>query len=179
MQDPNAYTLSLAHMGDLTLNSFAYLRLPLVVAGLAFAVGAIGAWRAAFSAPRRLSGESKTPVLALTLMMVLFFHAARIALVVFDPYLSSRPLAEALLKSPPGELIVDDQYYTFSSVFFYTDRRALLLNGRINNLEYGSTTLRTRPRMCSSPTPSSRRSGPNPPAAIWSPRIPRSRGLRN
>ncbi len=138
VQDPNAYTLSLAHMGDLTLNSFAYLRLPLVVAGLAFAVGAIGAWRAAFSAPRRLSGESKTPVLALTLMMVLFFHAARIALVVFDPYLSSRPLAEALLKSPPGELIVDDQYYTFSSVFFYTDRRALLLNGRVNNLEYGS-----------------------------------------
>jgi 4-amino-4-deoxy-L-arabinose transferase-like glycosyltransferase len=130
VQDPNAYTLSLAHMGDLTLNSFAYLRLPLLVAGLAFAIGAIGAWR---------SFKSKAaPVLALTAMMVLFFHAARIALVVFDPYLSSRPLAEALLKAPPGELIVDDQYYTFSSVFFYTDRRALLLNGRVNNLEYGS-----------------------------------------
>jgi hypothetical protein len=35
-------------------------------------------------------------------------------------------------------LIVDDQYYTFSSVFFYTNRRALLLNGRVNNLVYGS-----------------------------------------
>jgi hypothetical protein len=33
---------------------------------------------------------------------------------------------------------VDDQYYTFSSVFFYSDRRALLLNGRVNNLVYGS-----------------------------------------
>ena len=33
---------------------------------------------------------------------------------------------------------MDDQYYTFSSVFFYTDRRALLLNGRVNNLVYGS-----------------------------------------
>ena len=33
---------------------------------------------------------------------------------------------------------MDDQYYTFSSVFFYTNRRALLLNGRVNNLEYGS-----------------------------------------
>jgi hypothetical protein len=33
---------------------------------------------------------------------------------------------------------VDDQYYTFSSVFFYTNRRALLLNGRVNNLVYGS-----------------------------------------
>jgi hypothetical protein len=71
-------------------------------------------------------------------MMVLFMHAARLALVVFDPYMSSRPLAEALLRAPPGQLIVDDQYYTFSSVIFYTDRRALLLNGRVNNLVYGS-----------------------------------------
>jgi hypothetical protein len=71
-------------------------------------------------------------------MLVLFFHAARMALVVFDPYMSSRPLAEALLEAPPGKLIVDDQYYTFSSVFFYTNRRAYLLNGRVNNLDYGS-----------------------------------------
>jgi len=78
------------------------------------------------------------PLAALTIMMVLFFHAARLALVVFDPYMSSRPLAQALLDAPPGKLIVDDQYYTFSSVFFYTNRRALLLNGRVNNLVYGS-----------------------------------------
>ena len=72
------------------------------------------------------------------LMMVLFVHAARLAMVTFDPYLSSRPLAEVLRESPPGGMIVDDQYYTFSSVFFYADRDGLLLNGRINNLEYGS-----------------------------------------
>ena len=71
-------------------------------------------------------------------MMVLFFHAARLALVVFDPYMSSRPLAQALLAAPPGLLIMGDQYYTFSSIFFYTNRRAQLLNGRVNNLEYGS-----------------------------------------
>jgi hypothetical protein len=59
-------------------------------------------------------------------------------MVTFDPYLSSKPLADALLKSPRGGLIVDDQYYTFASVFFYADRDALLLNGRVNNLEYGS-----------------------------------------
>jgi hypothetical protein len=70
--------------------------------------------------------------------MVIFLHAARVAMVIFDPYLSSRPLAEALLKSPPGELIEDNAYYTFSSVFFYANRRALLLNGRKTNLEYGS-----------------------------------------
>jgi hypothetical protein len=113
-------------MADLTLRAFAYLRLPLAVAGAALAVGALGAWR------RTL------PIAALAAMMVLFFHAARLALVVFDPYLSSRPLAEALLRQPPGQLIAGDQYYTFSSVFFYANRKALLLNGRVNNLEYGS-----------------------------------------
>jgi hypothetical protein len=33
---------------------------------------------------------------------------------------------------------VDHHYYWFSSVFFYTNRDALLLNGRFNNLVYGS-----------------------------------------
>jgi hypothetical protein len=129
-QNPEVYTLSLGHMTDLTLRAFAYLRLPLAVAGVAFVVGAAGAWRPA--------GRRLVPLAALAAMMVLFFHAARLALVVFDPYMSSRPLAEALLQAPPGKLIVDDQYYTFSSVFFYTNRRALLLNGRVNNLVYGS-----------------------------------------
>jgi len=59
-------------------------------------------------------------------------------MVAFDPYLSSRPLAQALLRSPRGELVVDHHYYTFSSIFFYTNRTAWLLNGRFNNLVYGS-----------------------------------------
>ena len=127
-QHPEAYTLSLGHLGDLTLRSFAYLRIPLVLTVVAFLLGAVGAWR--------LSG--RRAFLAVALMMVLFVHAARLALVVFDPYLSSRPLAEALLRAPEGQLIVGDQYYTFSSVFFYANCRALILNGRVNNLEYGS-----------------------------------------
>jgi hypothetical protein len=71
-------------------------------------------------------------------MMILFFQAARLAMAAFDPFLSSRPLAEAILKSPAGTLIVDHHYYTFSSIFFYTDRTALLRNGRFQNLEYGA-----------------------------------------
>ena len=78
-------------------------------------------------------------------MMVLFFHASRMALVVFDPYLSSRPLAEALLHAPDGRLIVDGAYYPFSSVLFYTNKNALLLNGLVNNLEYGSYAPGTPP----------------------------------
>jgi 4-amino-4-deoxy-L-arabinose transferase-like glycosyltransferase len=127
-QHPKAYTLSLGHMEDLTIDSFAYLRVPLLVAAGAFLVGAIGAFRSA----------GLRAFLSAAFMMVLFFHAARLAMVVFDPYLSSRPLAEALLRAPEGTLISGRPYYAFSSIFFYTNRTALILNGRFNNLEYGS-----------------------------------------
>jgi 4-amino-4-deoxy-L-arabinose transferase-like glycosyltransferase len=127
-QNPDVYTLSLGHMTDLTMAAFAYLRLPLAVAGVAFLVGAIGAGRF----------QGRAVFLSLAMMMVIFFHAARLALVVFEPYMGSRPLAEALLRAPAGQLIIDDSYYTFSSIFFYTGKRALLLNGRVNNLVYGS-----------------------------------------
>jgi 4-amino-4-deoxy-L-arabinose transferase-like glycosyltransferase len=125
---PGAYKLSLGHMEDLTIESFAYLRVPLLVAACAFLMGALGTFRSA----------GLRAFLSAALMMVLFFHAARMAMVVFDPYLSSRPLAEALLRAPEGKLISGRAYYTFSSIFFYTNRTALILNGRFNNLEYGS-----------------------------------------
>ena len=128
VQHPEDYTLSLGHMGDLTIQSFAYLKMPLLIAGMAFLIGARSAWR-----------RSSAGIVA---MMILFLHAARLALVTFDPYLASRPLAEALNKAPHGKLILDDQYYTFSSIVFYANayhgQRLLLLNGRVNNLEYGS-----------------------------------------
>jgi 4-amino-4-deoxy-L-arabinose transferase-like glycosyltransferase len=125
---PSVYTLSLGHMMDLTFDSFAYLRLPLLVAAIALFGGAL--------ATVRWTGLRS--FLAAALMMVLFYHAARLALVVFDPFLSSRPLVEAFLKSPDGKLIVDHNYWTFSSVTFYSNRDALTLNGRYFNLEYGS-----------------------------------------
>ena len=115
-------------MQDLTLSSFAYLRMPLVLAGVALLVGAIGCWQR-----RELYRFG-----SMVLMTVLFFQAARVALVAFDPYFSSRQLAETLLRAPPGTFIADDQYYSFSSIFFYANRDGLLLNGRKNNLEYGS-----------------------------------------
>ncbi len=126
-QHPDDYTLSLGHVGDLTLAAFAYLRMPLAVAGIAMLVGA-AAWRL----PAAKAGFT------LAVAMVLLVHAARLAMVAFDPYMGSRPLAEALSRAPEGQLIADNQYYSWSSVFFYTNRRALLVNGRVNNLEYGS-----------------------------------------
>jgi 4-amino-4-deoxy-L-arabinose transferase-like glycosyltransferase len=127
-QHPGAYKLSLGHMQDLTLASFAYLRAPLLVAAIAFCLGALAAWK--------LNGQRV--FLAAALMMIIFFHAARMAMAVFDPFMSSRPLAEAIQRSPEGTLIIDHHYYTFSSIFFYTNRTALLRNGRFFNLEYGA-----------------------------------------
>jgi 4-amino-4-deoxy-L-arabinose transferase-like glycosyltransferase len=125
---PAAYKLSLGHMEDLTLESFAYLRLPLALAAGAFLIGVASTIRA----------TRRTAYFGIAIMMVVFFHAARVAMVTFDPYLSSRPLVRVLKQSPQGALIVDHHYYWFSSVFFYTDRSALLLNGRFMNLVYGS-----------------------------------------
>ena len=129
-QHPDLYTLSLGHLGDLTLSSFAYLRLPLVVAGVAVMTGAI--------AIARCWPNQRLCFFVMAATMILFFHAARLAMIVFDPYLGSKPLADALGNAPPGKLIEADAYYAFSSVFFYTNRQALLWNGRKDNLEYGS-----------------------------------------
>jgi 4-amino-4-deoxy-L-arabinose transferase-like glycosyltransferase len=129
-QNPELYTLSLGHMGDLTLRAFAFLKLPLLLAAVAFALAATGLalWRR----------NIHRVVAVVALSMILFFQASRIALIRFDAYLSSWPLARALQQYGGGTLIEADAYYAFSSVFFYTNRKALLWNGRRDNLEYGS-----------------------------------------
>ncbi len=129
-QHPALYTLSLGHMRDLTLQSFAYLRLPLGLAAFAFGCGALAMLTARNNVRRAVLVSAAT--------MIVFFHAARVALIRFEDYLGSYPLAESLLQNPPGQLIEAGAYYAFSSVFYYSGRTAVLLNGRNNNLEYGS-----------------------------------------
>ena len=128
-QDTAAYTLSLGHMHDLTLRSFAWLRGPLAVAGIALGAGAVAAW---------LTRRSAVAPICLAVMMVVFLQAAHSAMKTFDPYLSSRPLADAISHGPPGRLILEGHYYPASSVVFYTNRRALLWHGKQDNLIYGA-----------------------------------------
>jgi 4-amino-4-deoxy-L-arabinose transferase-like glycosyltransferase len=127
-QNPNLYTLSLGHIADLTLRAFAYLRVPLALAAVAFAMGAIAPWIA----------KGRKTYLLTALMLVCLFQAARLALIVFDPYMSSEQLAEALNRAPRGTLISNGPYYNFSALYFYTNYQSLILNGRLTNLEYGS-----------------------------------------
>ena len=94
----------------------ASLRLPICgcrcsLAAAAFLLGAVGTFRA----------TGRRAFLATALMAILFFQAARIAMAAFDPYLSSRPLAEALLRAPAGKAHRRSSLLHFSSVFFYTN----------------------------------------------------------
>ena len=57
-------------MGDLTLASFAYLRTPLILAGLAFPD---------WCAVAQVSESASRAYFAMAVMMVLFVHAARLA----------------------------------------------------------------------------------------------------
>jgi hypothetical protein len=126
--NPQDYRESLGHMADLTLASFAYLRVPLFIAAVAFLIGALGT----------LFLKGQRAFLAAAVMMIVFFHAARVAMISFDPLLSSKPLADAFLKAPAGTLVAQGHFYEFSSVFFYTGREGLLSTDRRVNLEYGS-----------------------------------------
>ena len=65
---PSAYTLSLGHMEDLTIPALAYLRVPLLLAAVAFLIGAIGNFTFA---------RNSKSFLATALMMVIFYQAAR------------------------------------------------------------------------------------------------------
>lgn len=125
---PELYTLALGHAADLTLPALAYLKLPLELAGLAFLAGGLGmlltsGWRA---------------YVAIALSLLVFFHAARLALIVFDPYLSSHAIAERLNHLPKGTLIISGHYNQFSSLFFYSQDRALQNDASLDILEYGS-----------------------------------------
>src|SRR6185437_1933773 len=120
VQHPDLYTLSLGHFGDLTLTAFAYLKLPLAIAAFSFAMGCCAL---------TVFHENRKKIVGIVAAMVVLFMAGRVALIRFDGYLGSYPLAQAIKKSPPGQLIEGDAYSAFSSVFFYTNRTALLWHG--------------------------------------------------
>jgi 4-amino-4-deoxy-L-arabinose transferase-like glycosyltransferase len=133
-RNPEAYALSLGHVLDLTPQSLAALGVPVIGAALAFGAGGLAAfvfrWRAWHAASS----------VALAIMMAAFFFFARQALAEFSPYLSSRPLAEAINREiKDGDVIViNGEYEGGSSINFYTRRQVHILNGRAANLEYGS-----------------------------------------
>jgi len=133
-RNPEAYALSLGHVLDLTGGTFAELRVPVVGTALTFLLGMIAAL-----VLRRRGNHSASNV-SLALMMAAFFFFAHMSLSAFEPYLSSRALAEAIDREyTPGDVIViNGEYEGGSSINFYTRKMVFILNGRSANLEYGS-----------------------------------------
>jgi len=133
-RNPQAYALSLGHILDLTPASLAALRAPILGTGLTFLLGTVAAW---IFRRRNMHWLSNV---ALAATMALFFQFAHNALVTFEPYLSSKKLAESLEPVyKDGEIVViNGEYENGSSINYYLRRPVYILNGRSANLEYGS-----------------------------------------
>jgi 4-amino-4-deoxy-L-arabinose transferase-like glycosyltransferase len=133
-RNPGAYALSLGHVLDLTPRSLAELRVPVIGTALTFLLGT-GA-----SLLLRFRGKHVASNVSLALMMAAFFFFARMSLAAFDPYLSSRALAEAIDREyrPGDTIVINGEYEDGSSINFYTRKMVYILNGRSANLEYGS-----------------------------------------
>jgi 4-amino-4-deoxy-L-arabinose transferase-like glycosyltransferase len=134
------YTLSMSALFDLTGPSFAALRLPAILAVLAFLIGPAAAWFLR-SKKRHLAA---TTTIALT--SALFFIAAQIAFVRFTPMLSSKSFADTIqrleathsISSQNEVLIYGDQAFG-SSIPFYLGREISLVDGRSTSMLFGGT----------------------------------------
>ncbi len=133
-KNPQDYALSFGHFLDLTPQAMGAFKAPLLLTGVAFALGTI------LSFFLRRANRAFPANLALTAMMVVLLYATHQALVIFSPVLSSKKLALAIEANwKPGAVIEDNgDYEAASSVNYYTHRQVHILNGRCNNIWYGS-----------------------------------------
>ena len=128
------YTLSTSHLFDLTGPSLAALRLPALFAAVALLFGPASALLL------RRRGRSVEGTTSVALTMAAFLVAAHLALVRFEPLLSSRSMADTInrLRQPGDRLLVYGDLPNASSVLFYTRMQALLVNGRSSSMIWGS-----------------------------------------
>ena len=133
-KNPQDYALSFGHFLDLTPQAMGAFKTPLLVTGIAFALGTI------LNFIFRRTNRAFAANMMLTFMTVALLLATHRALEIFSPVLSSKALAEQIeLNWKPGAVIEDNgDYEAASSVNFYTRRQIRILNGRCNNIWYGS-----------------------------------------
>lgn len=133
-RDVGGYSLSMSHFFDLTGPSFAALRLPAALAAITLLLGPALAWW------MRVRRQHLRATFTTAMTAAIFLVAAHIAFVRFEPMLSSRAMATTIqqLAGPQDMLLLyGDQSYG-SSIVFYTQRRAYLVNGRSTSMEWGS-----------------------------------------
>jgi 4-amino-4-deoxy-L-arabinose transferase-like glycosyltransferase len=117
-RDVADYTLSMSHLFDLTGRSFAALRLPAALAGVALLVGSIVGW------VLRHKRRHFAATLSLGITLAVFLVAAHIAFVRFAPMLGSKPMADTIMAkgTPADQFIIYGDQSDASSVIFYTNK---------------------------------------------------------
>jgi hypothetical protein len=136
------YTLSMSHLFDLTGPSFAALRLPAAIAAVTLLIGPALGWIL------RLKGKHLAATVSLALTMAVFFIAAHIAFVRFNPMLGSKRMADTIIRdgSPADTFIIYGEQTDASSVIFYTHKffhgkPAMVVMPRCGQHGEGSTLL--------------------------------------
>ena len=115
-RDVGGYTLSMSHLFDLTGPSFAALRLPAVVAAITLLVGPLLGWIL------RKRGKHIAATVSVAFTAAIFLVAAHIAFARFEPMLSSKQLADVIVRdgTPQDSFIIYGDQSDASSIVFYT-----------------------------------------------------------
>lgn len=128
------YALSLGHFLDLNARALALFRMPLLLFTGALFLGGVLNWLF------RRRGQSARANWALAVMSAVLLIAVYQGFVTFSPVLTSKPLAEAILRvyQPDDIIVIHGQYEEGSTLNFYTGQQVRILNGRESDLWYGS-----------------------------------------
>lgn len=133
-QHPEDYRLSFGHLFDFTTNAFGFFRVPLITmaASLLLATGV--------PLFLKLRGKSFAANVVLALGMCGVLGSVHEGLRIFYPILGSEPLARVIQQhwDPAARIVIDGEYSNGDSINFYTGQPVYMLNGRVNNLWYGS-----------------------------------------
>ena len=131
----------MSHFFDLTGPSFAALRLPAIIAAIALLIGPAVGWLL------RIHGRHLAATVSVAVTASVFLVAAHIAFARFEPMLSSKQLADTILRdgSPTDTFIVYGDQSDASSVIFYTHdflrKPALLVEEQCSQHGEGSSQL--------------------------------------
>jgi 4-amino-4-deoxy-L-arabinose transferase-like glycosyltransferase len=132
--NPALYNLSLGHVFDLTGSAMGFFRWPLAIVALSALI--LGPIQHIFRKRTRTFAANLLIAAASTGMLL----AADSGYVRFNPILGSKDIALAInAQLRPGDLIlIDGELTSGSSLLFYTQQPALLVNGRVNGPWFGS-----------------------------------------
>jgi 4-amino-4-deoxy-L-arabinose transferase-like glycosyltransferase len=134
VRSPEDYLTSMAHLMDLTPDSMADLRIPLILSSVSLLVAFIAAWAL------HERGIRVLPNVVLALGMAGFILAAHIAHDILNPTFSSRTLAMDINKylKPDDQIALYGDIRVAPGVAFYSHRDVLLYDATGSNLEFGS-----------------------------------------